>query len=150
MDSPPLPAPDAGALIVDTISTGGCMCGQVRYAVQGPLRDIICCHCEQCRRSSGHFVAATACRKSNFRLTTHDTLRWYSVKPGLRRGFCAACGTSLTYRSDDRPTEIDVTLGTLDEPTRLAPQMHVWVEDKLTWVRLAAALPQWPRGAGPA
>ena len=43
--------------------TGGCLCGGVRYAVTGPLRDIIACHCEQCRRSSGHFVAATACRR---------------------------------------------------------------------------------------
>ena len=41
-----------------------------------------------------------------------------------------------------------MTLGTLDEPARLAPQMHVWVEDKLPWVMIADALPQWPRGVG--
>ena len=66
----------------------------------------------------------------------------------MLRGFCAACGTSLTYRNDNRPTEIDVTLGTLDEPTRLVPQMHVWVADKLPWTVLADELPHYPEGVG--
>ena len=53
--------------------TGGCLCGGVRYTVTGPLRDIVACHCEQCRRSSGHFVAATACRQKYFTLDKQET-----------------------------------------------------------------------------
>lgn len=60
---------------MDPIITGGCMCGAVRYAVHGPLRNVITCHCEQCRRSSGHFVAATACRREYFQLLQQDGLR---------------------------------------------------------------------------
>lgn len=48
------------------VITGGCPCGGVRYEVRGPLRDVIACHCTQCRRTSGHFVAATACRRALF------------------------------------------------------------------------------------
>ena len=46
--------------------TGGCLCGAVRYRVAGPLRDVVACHCAQCRRSSGHFAAATAARYEVF------------------------------------------------------------------------------------
>lgn len=52
-----------------------CRCGAVRYEVNGPLRNVIACHCEQCRRSSGHFVAATACHRKYFTLTQQDGLR---------------------------------------------------------------------------
>ena len=58
------------------------------------------------------------------------------------RGFCAACGGALTYRDEARDAEIDVTLATLDEAARLAPQMHVWVAEKLPWVVSGDALPQ--------
>jgi hypothetical protein len=75
-------------------------------------------------------------------------MREYRSSARVLRGFCAACGSSLTYRSETRPTEIDVTLVTLDEPTRLAPQMHIWVADKLPWVVLADGLPQHSRGPG--
>jgi hypothetical protein len=57
------------------------MCGSVRYEVHGRLRDIITCHCEQCRRSSGHFVAATACSREHFKLLREDGLAWYSAVP---------------------------------------------------------------------
>ena len=53
---------------MNQVITGGCACGGVRYEVHGKLRDVITCHCVQCRRTSGHFVAATACRRSTFKL----------------------------------------------------------------------------------
>jgi|SRR5579863_1653497 len=130
--------------------TGGCLCGAVRYRATGTARNLCYCHCESCRRAAGSPTVPWATfERTHFQLLRGELTEFRS-SPGRLRGFCAACGTSLTYRSDDRPTEIDVTLGTLDEPRRLAPQMHVWVEDKLPWVGLADALPQWPRGAGPA
>jgi hypothetical protein len=61
---------------------GGCACGAVRYEVRGPLRPIIACHCTQCRRTSGHFFAATACRRSVFALLKSATLKWFVAVPG--------------------------------------------------------------------
>jgi len=128
--------------------TGGCLCGAVRYRAAGSARDPCYCHCASCRRAAGApSVALATFERAHFQLLRGELSAYRSSARRLR-GFCAACGTSLTFQSDDRPTEIDVTLGTLDEPTRLAPQMHVWVEDKLPWVMIADALPQWPRGAG--
>ena len=45
------------------VQRGGCLCGAVRYEAQGPLRPVVACHCDMCRRTSGHFAAATAVRR---------------------------------------------------------------------------------------
>lgn len=69
----------------------------------------------------------------------------YRSSPKVTRGFCAECGTSLSYRHDDRSGEIDVTLLTLDAPGVLAPEVHIWVEDKLPWVVIADGRAQFAR-----
>ena len=116
------------------------MCGQVRYQVQGALRDIICCHCEQCRRSSGHFVAATACRKANFRLLKQDTLTWFSVKPGARRGFCGACGSNLFFESVNGE-RISISAGSLDRPQGLKIAAHIYAAEAGDYYRIEAGVP---------
>src|SRR6202163_2085550 len=125
---------------MDRSSTGRCMCGQVRYSVRGALRDIICCHCQQCRRSSGHFVAATACRKVNFRLLAQDTLKWYSVKPGLRRGFCGACGSSLFFE-DVNGERMSIAAGTLDAPLGLRIAAHIYAAEAGDSYRIETDVP---------
>ncbi len=63
-------------------ATGGCLCGGVRYEVRGNLRQVWGCHCSQCRRTSGNFVAATRVRSSDLAFVTADTLTLVSL---LRR-----------------------------------------------------------------
>jgi hypothetical protein len=128
---------------------GGCLCGAVRYAAAGEAHNLCYCHCESCRRATGAAYAAWATfERARFRITSGE-LREYRSSARVLRGFCAACGSSLTYRSEARPAEIDLTLVTLDAPARLVPQMHVWVGDKLPWVALGDGLPQYPGGAAP-
>jgi|SRR5277367_4408635 len=114
---------------MDSVVSGGCMCRAVRYEVRGPLRDVICCHCQQCRQSSGHFVAATACRKSNFHLLSAETLAWYSFVPGLRRGFCKNCGASLFFE-DINGERLSIAAGTLDLPQGLRIAAHIYAAEK--------------------
>jgi hypothetical protein len=83
--------------------------------------------------------------RENFRLT-RGSLTEYRSSAAVTRGFCPACGTSLTYRNEARAREIDVTLATLDDPTLLAPQVHVWVGDKLPWVSISDGRPQFTAG----
>lgn len=128
---------------------GGCLCGAVRYVASGSARNLCYCHCSSCRRAAGSpSVPWGTFERANFRLT-RGHLSEYRSSAHVTRGFCAACGTSLTFRNDARATEVDVTLASLDEPALLAPQMHVWVEDKLPWVSIADSLPQYPGGTGP-
>ena len=120
--------------------TGGCMCGAVRYAVHGSLRDIITCHCGQCRRSSGHFVAATACRRDYLTLLREDGLEWYSAVPGHRRGFCKHCGSSLFFEAVGQP-RISIAAGSLDQPQGLKIAAQIYTSEAGDYYQLETGVP---------
>jgi len=107
---------------------GGCLCGEVRYVVNGPLRDVVNCHCGQCRRTHGHFAAYSAASLGDFKLTNGGSLKWYQSSALARRGFCSVCGASLFWASqgDDY---IAIAAGTLDQPTGLRTVAHIYVAD---------------------
>ena len=126
--------------------SGGCLCGAVRYEASGPAANPCYCHCNSCRRAAGApLVAWCTFARSGWRVT-RGILTEYRSSPQVLRGFCAACGGALTYRHEARAEEIDVTLASLDEPAALAPQMHVWVGDKLPWLTITDGLPQFVAG----
>jgi hypothetical protein len=125
--------------------TGGCQCGGVRYEVRGKLRDIIACHCVQCRRMSGHFVAATACRRSAFSLLNSETLRWYVAVPGFRRGFCAGCGSSLFFE-EIGGERVSIAAGSLDEPQGLKIAAHIFAREAGDYYQIDATVPVSPAG----
>ncbi len=113
----------------DTRASGRCLCGAVRYDLQGPLRDVLLCHCVECRRWSGHVFAATAVRREHLVLRESSGLRWIASpesETGARRGFCRECGSSLFWDAPARDS-VSVAAGTLDEPTRLRLLGHVYV-----------------------
>lgn len=125
--------------------TGGCMCGAVRYQVNGKLRDIVACHCEQCRRSSGHFVAATACRRQHFQLLRDSGLQWYSAVPGYRRGFCRECGSSLFFEASGGE-RVSIAAGSLDTPQGLQLVAHIFTAEAGDYYRMDPHTPQAPDG----
>jgi hypothetical protein len=127
---------------------GGCLCGALRYEVSGAVDNPCYCHCASCRRAAGApMVPWGTVARAGLRFTRGE-LREFRSSEQVWRGFCPECGTSLTYRREGRPAEIDVTLATLDDPQRVAPRMHVWVADKLPWTVIADDLPQHAAGAG--
>ena len=75
-------------------------------------------------------------------MITHGALALHKSSPQVERGFCAACGTSLSYRHAARPDAIDVTLASLDAPAALRPTCHIWLSDRVEWTPLADGLPQ--------
>jgi hypothetical protein len=129
-------------------STGGCLCGGVRYVVHGKLRDVIACHCSQCRRTSGHYVAATSTPSELLSLTSSTTLVWYASSEQAERGFCSRCGGNLFWRpTRQTPARISIMAGTLDAPTHLQITQHIFVADKSDYYRLDDGAPQfaaWP------
>jgi hypothetical protein len=109
-------------------ASGGCLCGAVRYRVQGQLRDVLICHCEECRRWHGHFAAYTAVRRDDLALAEATPLRWIESPASdqdARRGFCGDCGSSLFWDAPGRET-ISIAAGTLDQPTGLRTVGHVY------------------------
>jgi len=128
--------------------TGGCLCGAVRYEASGPATNLCFCHCESCRRAAGApTVPWGTFPRAGFRVR-RGALTEYRSSAKVTRGFCERCGTSLTYSHDARPEEIDVTLASLDDPAPLAPQLHVWVGDKLPWISIDDGRPQLKAGTG--
>lgn len=122
-------------------ATGGCLCGAVRYEVHGPLRPVVYCHCEQCRKTSGHFVAATACAAQDLSLIASDSLRWYDSSAHAQRGFCSSCGGNLFWRpvSGDH---VSIMAGTVDLPTGVKASMHIYVGHASDFHEIADGLPQ--------
>jgi len=128
---------------------GGCLCGAVRYEITGEVADACFCHCASCRRASGAPLVSWGTFAREALRVTRGVMREYHSSGQVWRGLCATCGTALTYRHAARAGEIDVTLATLDDPTAIAPRMHVWVEDRLPWVVIGDGLPQFPQGSRP-
>ncbi len=124
---------------------GGCLCGAVRYVVEGePLNSGIC-HCETCRRvASSPGLPFLGVPARAFRLT-RGTLVDHVSSPGVTRSFCGRCGSPLTYRRADVPDELDVMTVSLDDPAAVPPTFRVWTSEALAWDRLPGDLPAHPR-----
>jgi hypothetical protein len=126
---------------------GGCFCGFVRYRASGLPFDETNCHCSICRRTSGApFVAWFSVRRVDFAFLAGEPASFRSSDHGTRT-FCPRCGTPLTFESARSPNEIDVTIGSLDEPGRVPPHDHTQTATRLPWVALGP-LPAFP-GARP-
>ena len=74
---------------------------------------------------------------------TSGAIAEYRSSPGVRRGHCAACGTTITYAQDRRPEEIDIAISSLDTTSGIEPEAHIWVEDKVPWLVISDDLPQY-------
>ena len=122
--------------------TGGCLCGAVRYEIEGGLREVIGCHCGQCQRTHGNFAAYTATAVERLVFLEQRGLAWYQSSDTARRGFCRECGSSLFW--DPLPKDyIAVAAGSLDQPTGLKLTKHIFVEDKPDFYEITDGLPQY-------
>jgi len=122
--------------------TGSCLCGKVRYEVDGPLSPILYCHCEQCRKTSGHFVAAAACANEHLIMLEEQGLKWFQSSPQAQRGFCSNCGASVFWRPE-HGKRISIMAGTIDAPTELTCQEHIFVADAADYYSIDDGLPQY-------
>jgi hypothetical protein len=120
---------------------GGCLCGAVRYTLHGAPDWSAHCHCRSCQKATGAAFATWAGVKAENFEVIKGQLTVCKTSPGVERGFCGKCGTSLTYVGAGWPGQVSVLAPTLDEPDTVAPTVHVYVEHQLPWVKLADGLP---------
>jgi hypothetical protein len=122
-------------------ATGRCLCGAVRYEVRGPMRDILLCHCEECRRWGGYLGAFSATRADDLVLLEDAALRWVNSPESdsqARRGFCSECGSSLFWQAGGAE-RISIAVGTLDRPTGLRVAGHWYTHHTGDYDELSAA-----------
>jgi len=120
---------------------GGCQCGAVRYRATGaPLMTAIC-HCSMCRRA--HAAPAVAWAMfSQAQVRIEGDPSSYASSDEARRSFCPRCGTPLFFTADYLPGLVDLAIGSMDDPGRMAPQFHYWHSKHLGWAEFADELPR--------
>ena len=120
---------------------GSCDCQRVVFELIGELRDVVFCHCSQCRKTSGHYWAATQVPKVNLNLIKATSLSWYDSSDKARRGFCSVCGSSMFYERKGID-KISVSAGSLEIPTSLDRMRHIYVTSKGDYYDISDDLPQ--------
>lgn len=125
---------------------GGCLCGAVRYRIEGAPLHADYCHCRLCQRSTGAPVVAWGTWPAE-RLAwlTGEPMTFASSEKGVRT-FCPSCGTQLTFVHADAPALVDVTLASLDDPARFEPQSHGWTASRIPWLDTRDDLPRYLEG----
>ncbi len=116
---------------------GSCLCGGVSFELHGDMRDVLACHCIQCRKTSGHYWAATSVQRENLTLTKRDTLRWYASSKSAERGFCSHCGASLFWHMHDSD-QVSVAAGSIDGSTDCVTAEHWFTNMKGDYYQLPA------------
>jgi len=133
--------------MADRIAEGGCLCGAVRYRADVAPVALALCHCQSCRRAAGAPSMAWAVFPQDAFVFTQGEASLYESSPGVIRGFCARCGTNLTYQNRARPAVIDVTTASLDRPEDFAPTKEIWIAEKIAWEQLNDAIPHFPQSS---
>jgi len=129
----------------EPISEGGCLCGAVRYRIDGSPVVSAICHCQTCRKTaSAPALPFLTFPVERFVLTLGRPSDFQS-SAGVARSFCGRCGAPLTYRSEREPGLIDVMTCSLDEPEAFPPTHHIWVSHKLAWETITDGLAAFAR-----
>ncbi len=131
--------------------TGSCLCGAVRYKIEGQLLDAGNCHCSMCRKAHGAAFATYAnFTPADFRWTSNEEfVSYYESSPSESRVFCSVCGSTLGATEDGRIHSI--TLGTVEGDPGIRPRSHIFVGSKAPWHEISDNLPtfeKWPPGDG--
>lgn len=129
---------------MNATQTGSCLCGAVRFRIKGALRGVVYCHCSQCRRQSGHVVAATNARDADIVIEGREALRWYGASDIAKRGFCGTCGSLLFWKHNELDS-ISIMAGSFDQPSGLAGERHIFVADKGDYYEIDDGLPKFEK-----
>lgn len=124
--------------------SGSCLCGAVRFEVDGALPAPDACHCSKCRKISGHFWASADVPRSAVSIEGMDQVTWYQSSAKVRRGFCRTCGSALFF---DPPHKdwIAIAMGSFESPTGTRLAKHIFTADKGDYYDLGDGLPQNPQ-----
>ena len=113
--------------MTETIKTGGCQCGRIRYSVTVDPETAYLCHCRMCQRATGGVSIAFVGVKRAECEWEHEP-DWYASSPIARRPFCSQCGTPLGFQFADDGANMDLTVGSFDDPWDFEPKHHFGAE----------------------
>jgi hypothetical protein len=121
------------------VYTGGCQCGAVRFRIEGALGRASICHCRMCQKAFGAFYAPLVSVEKTKLSWTRGEPSHFQSSDVVRRGFCQACGTPMTYEA---PDGMALAIGAFDDPSAIAPTVQFGTEAKIAYVDRLGALPE--------
>lgn len=122
---------------------GRCLCGKTRWAYDGEASWACYCHCDDCRRNcAAPLVAWLGVPLENFRWLGEPPKTLKSSK-GVRRHFCATCGSPMGFEADHYPGGMHLYAASLDDPENFQPTFHVNYQSKLPWLQIDDDLPKY-------
>jgi hypothetical protein len=129
--------------------TGHCLCGGIRFRIQGPLAPIQVCHCSQCRQAQGTAMATNVpVQASAFTMEQGAALLTsFEASPGKQRLFCKVCGSPVYSQRDSLPGVLRVRIGLIKEPIDAPLEAHYYAASKANWWPVCDGLPQFEAGA---
>ncbi|MBB4659545.1 hypothetical protein GGQ59_002082 [Parvularcula dongshanensis] len=111
-----------------TAMSGGCQCGRITYTAEVEAMEGYLCHCRMCQRATGG-VSIAFVNLPKDSVVWHRAPDWYASSPIAKRPFCSSCGTPLGFMFDDGEN-IDLTVGSFDEPDRFVPTRNFGIESR--------------------
>jgi hypothetical protein len=126
--------------------TGRCACGAVSFRTHGELRGVLYCHCSQCRRQTGHFLASTNVPDDQLEVTGTEHVKWFQSSDDAKRGFCSICGSGLFWKHG-KLDYTSILAGVFDQPSGLVGKSHIFVADKGDYYTIDDGLPQFQRSS---
>ncbi|MEM7302075.1 MAG: GFA family protein [Pseudomonadota bacterium] len=126
--------------------SGGCLCGTVRFRYEGSENWQAYCHCETCRRNTSSPVTAFVGVPVEAYEFTGKKPAIYRSSPGVRRLFCATCGSPIAFETDKLPHEIHFHAAAFDHPQEFVPERHFFFEEHLPWISIDDDLPRHMKG----
>ena len=109
------------------MKTGSCLCGAVKYEAEN-LRNVVACHCRQCRKTTGTYMSATAATDADLKMIETRGLKWYRSSATAKRGFCGECGSVLFWKGDGKDYTA-IAAGSIDGKTELKLEGHIFCDD---------------------
>jgi len=125
---------------------GGCLCGSIRYRVSATPFAAEYCHCSMCQKSSGAPVVSWMDFQTEQLSWTKGKPLEYKSSENVRRGFCAACGSSLSFRDLGHPEYITLAIASLDDPDLVKPTYHIYTASQLKWLKIDDACKRFTAG----
>jgi hypothetical protein len=122
-----------GKIGMTEIYEGRCLCGDVGFRAVGSPKWVLWCHCESCRRHSGAPASVFVSFAHEAVTMTSGEIAKYGSSPGVERGFCARCGSTLTCSNEKLPNEAHFHIGAFERAAELAPTAELFGSERLPW-----------------
>ena len=135
------------------MADGGCLCGALRYRVEGAALEAGYCHCTMCQRSTGATALAWVSFPTEAFAYIEGEPTIYPSSSWGQREFCGRCGAQICFRGTEADAKtVEINVGGLDDPSAFPPDHHIFWADRIPWFETADDFPHfetWKPGDEP-